>query len=642
MVKRFLLLHFILFAVIVASGQLCQGSLGDAVVNINFGTGSNPGPPLAAATTGYQYVGTDCPNDGAYTVRNSTTNCFSSSWHNVTSDHTGNGNGYFMLVNASIDPADFYMDTVRNLCGGTAYEFAAWVMNVQVPNSCNGNPTRPNLQFSIKEVDGNGFSLLSTGSLVHDNSPTWKQYGFFFKTSPGATTVVLRIRNSSPGGCGSDLALDDITFRPCGPQVAVSISGGTGLVRDLCQGDNAQITINSNVSAGFTNPALQWQQSTDTGKTWTDIPGATQASLNQSVTAAVPAGKYLFRLTVAEAANIAVAKCRVSSQSITIDVHAKPVTNANSNSPLCEKSTLQLQAGGGSSYTWTGPNNFSAASADPSLTNINMAQAGKYVVTVVSAAGCSKKDSVNVVVHAVPVANAGRDTTVCAGTTVQLNGSGGGTYLWVPATGLSAANIAGPQASATDSIQYILTVTNAANCKHADTMQLNVLRKPMANAGPDKALVQGQTIQLSGTATGSGISWYWTPNQLMDDDLLLQPAVSPLEDITYTLHVVSGCGSATDEVFVKVYKKIMVPNAFSPNGDGVNDTWVIEALQTYPDAAVQVFDRFGQLVFESKGYAKPWNGGKRGYLVPAGTYYYLIDTKLPGTKPLTGWVLILH
>src|SRR5262245_61123915 len=88
--------------------QLCTVSLGDPIVNITFGAGGNPGLPLAAAATGYQFVTNDCPNDGFYTIRNGTSTCFGNSWHTLNADHTGEANGYFMLVNASFTPGAFY------------------------------------------------------------------------------------------------------------------------------------------------------------------------------------------------------------------------------------------------------------------------------------------------------------------------------------------------------------------------------------------------------------------------------------------------------------------------------------------------------------------------------------------------------
>ncbi|MBS1564227.1 MAG: hypothetical protein JST39_07545, partial [Bacteroidetes bacterium] len=116
-VKNIFLCLAVLLAAAPGYAQLCSGSLGDPVVNITFGTGSNPGAPLK--TTNYTYVSTDCPADGYYTVRNSTSNCFNN-WFTLTEDHTpGDVNGYMMLVNASYSKGDFYVDTVHNLCSGT-------------------------------------------------------------------------------------------------------------------------------------------------------------------------------------------------------------------------------------------------------------------------------------------------------------------------------------------------------------------------------------------------------------------------------------------------------------------------------------------------------------------------------------------
>src|SRR5687768_8471678 len=103
---RIVFLLTLIFSHLFVRGQLCQGSLGDPIVNITFGTGANPGPALAGAATNYSYANIDCPNDGQYAVRNSTTNCYNS-WHSLQSDHTGDPNGYFMLVNASVQPSAF-------------------------------------------------------------------------------------------------------------------------------------------------------------------------------------------------------------------------------------------------------------------------------------------------------------------------------------------------------------------------------------------------------------------------------------------------------------------------------------------------------------------------------------------------------
>jgi len=625
------------------SAQLCNGSLGDPVINITSGNGTNPGNPLAAATTTYMFVTTSCPNDGMYTVTNSTSNCFGNSWHTLLQDHTGGGSGYMMLINASYDPGDFYVDTVHGLCANTTYEFAAWIVNVLKPGSCTGSglhPIKPNLTFSIETLSGTILQTAKTGDIPEDYSPTWKQYALSFRTPQGVNDVIVRLRNNAPGGCGNDLALDDITFRACGPQVTASISGETSSSKNICDDDKTVYTLKGNISAGYTTPAYQWQTSTDSIY-WTDIPNATTTTFKRQPTAT---GIYYYRLAVAEGVNINSPHCRIASNNISFHVNKKPVTVASSNSPVCEGTTLSLTANGGETYQWNGPNNYNGTGSPAAINNVTLAAAGKYFVTVTSAEGCSEKDSVVVTIKPAPAANAGTDADICQGNSITLNASGGGKYSWQPSTGLSATNIANPVASPVDSAAYIVTVTdNISGCSANDTVLVNVFHKPTANAGPDKTMIEGDEVTLNGNATGERLNYFWTPDAFINNVNSLQPVVSPAHDTTYTLHVEStaGCGIATDEVFVKVFKKVIVPNAFSPNKDGINDTWQLVAIDAYPDAEINIFNRYGQAVFTSHGYNKPWDGNYNNNPLPVGTYYYVIDLKF-GLPKLKGWVAILR
>jgi gliding motility-associated-like protein len=100
-----------------------------------------------------------------------------------------------------------------------------------------------------------------------------------------------------------------------------------------------------------------------------------------------------------------------------------------------------------------------------------------------------------------------------------------------------------------------------------------------------------------------------------------------------------GCVS-TDDVFVKLLKAPVIPNTFTPNEDGINDFWIIQYIESYPNARVQIFNRYGQQVFESRGYDKPWDGNYKGKPLPFGTYYYVIEPG-SGRKPYTGYVTIV-
>lgn len=628
-----------------ANAQLCQGSLGVPIVNKTFGAGSNPGVSLAAATTTYQYVSSDCPPDGYYTVRNNTTACFGDSWHSITSDHTGDPNGYFMLVNASVQPSAFYIDTVKGLCSGTTFEFASWIMNVLKPTACSPNPIMPNLTFTIEKTDGTVIQSYSSGNIAMQNNPTWQQFGFFFTTPIGITDIVLRIFNNAPGGCGNDLALDDITFRPCGPLLTPSLLGHPDNIDTLCEGQSASYTFSSTVSSGFNNPLFQWQESYN-GAAFTDIPGATSTSYTRNFLSTAATGTYTYRLSAAEAGNMSSPTCRVVSTLLTVKVEKNPVTSITANSPVCERSDLFLTASGGNQFTWNGPAGFLSTATSPTINGVQLAQAGKYFVLVTNSMGCSTPDSINIVVNPSPTASTSFSTTnLCTGDTVQLQASGGATYLWSPVSDLNASNISNPRAYPVLTTMYKVIVSNNFNCLDSAEVEIVAIEKPLADAGPDKITVAGLPVQLTGTASGQNISFFWTPGQFLNDPLLLQPLSSPLNEIEYTLHVVSadGCGTATDIVKVFFYNDIFIPTAFTPNGDGLNDTWDIPALAAYPNFELSVFNRYGEIVFHASKTPKPWDGRFKGLEQPNDVFIYMLKLNEP-SRPgiLKGFVQIIR
>lgn len=638
LINKLSLFAAVFFIANSAVAQLCQGSLGDPIVNITFGAGPNPGSPLTAATTSYQYVANDCPNDGFYTVRNNTTNCFNNSWFSVTADHTGGGNGYFMLVNASVQPSAFYLDTVKGLCSNTTYEFAAWVLNVLQASACNSNGNQPNLTFTIEKTDGTILQSYNTGNISNGFSPVWRQYGFFFATPPGVVDVVLRIYNNAPGGCGNDLALDDITFRPCGPLVSASIAGTPSLTDTLCQGTSRSYTFTSTVSPGFSNPAYQWEESFN-GSAWTDIAGATFVNYNKSFTANSATGTYSYRLTAAENGNIGSAKCRVSSQALTISLAPKPMVTYTQTSPVCEGGSWQLLLSSAETnylFAMSGPqgrnwNGTCCGNSFPvGIDTLKLTDAGAYYITNTSSFGCVLYDTVNLLVNARPIAQTSfAAVSICAGKSVQLSGSGGISYKWIPANDLSSATIANPVANPADTTLYKLVVYNQAGCSDTTAVKVNVAERPLANAGPDKTIFAGGSVQLAGSVSGQDISYAWLPASTLNNPLLLRPTVNPLQDADYTLNVISnaGCGSASDKVHVYVYKDFYIPNAFSPNNDGINDTWNIPAINAFPEYEVTIYNRYGQAVYHVVNNFIPWDGSFKNIPQAAGAYVYVIKIK---------------
>lgn len=627
----------------ISLAQLCAGSLGDPAVHITFGAGSNPGNALPGSASSYSYVTKSCPEDGEYTLVNNSFDCFNQAWHVVPSDHTPNeARGYFMVLNASSSPGEFYVNTVSGLCANTSYEFAVWVMNLLKPTACDGTGADPNLTFKIETPSGILLANFNANDIARTQTPGWRQLGVTFTTPPGTTSVIFRLINNRAGGCGNELALDDITISACGPTVMSRITTNNSDHIEACIDANTSFLLSSAVGTGFTNPAYQWQKSIDDGLSWQDIPGANAPTYTTPPTN-IP-GSVRYRMIIGEAASFSSPGCRLAANTLTVRLTALPFVQATNYVFGCFGSDIALFASGGSSFQWTGPNGFTSNKQHPVIPKVKYSDAGVYKVIVSTAGGCSNTDSTELDIYPAATATIGSDVTICEGKSTILTASGGIGYRWSPQNGLSNDTIANPGASPVTDTRYTVTVISEYGCTDTATVMVSVIKKPVANAGPDKKTRPGRPITLNGSIKGNDVSYTWSPVLNMLNNQSLQPSVSPTADTKYTLQVTSnvGCGSSTDEVFVKVFDKILVPNVFSPNGDGINDTWVIEPLELFDESVTQVYNRYGQIVYTSNGYAKAWDGMQNGKPLPAGNYYYVIDLRIPNEPKLTGGVLIVR
>ena len=158
---------------------------------------------------------------------------------------------------------------------------------------------------------------------------------------------------------------------------------------------------------------------------------------------------------------------------------------------------------------------------------------------------------------------------------------------------------------------------------------------------PAKAIIKkGDSVQL--LASGKNMaSFSWSPANDISNTSVFNPVLSPSSSRIYQLEVRSPMGcTLTKTVAVEVITDIRIPNVFSPNSDGRNDTWIIRGLELYPDCTVQVYNRWGQIVFYSKGYNKPWDGKYKNNPIAVSSMIYMIDLK-NGSKPLSGTITII-
>jgi gliding motility-associated-like protein len=652
---RPIILNFFLLVVFIAiafgaSGQICTGSLGDPVVDETFGVCTNDtgiGPPLPPGVTTLMYSNSPC-SEGAYTYGLITgmMGCQGGTWQTLYQDHTGNHNGYFMLINGPNSPEVVYTQKVdgSTLCPNTTYEFAAWIMNVLVLSQNTADWALPNLTFSIETSSGQVLKTITIGDIPETVQPVWNQYGTFFTTpSDGSDIIVNLIDNQTGTGNGNDFAVDDITFRPCGPIIneGFNITGDT-TSRQMCVGNSATYNLVAS-QQGYDNPAYQWQESLNGSNNWVDIPGAVSLTLSQTFSNAT-AGLYRYRIGVLSASNSSLA-CRIYSQPLNIIVNPlmapiAPIT------AVCTGQPLTLSASQGDTYQWTGPNGFSSNEQYPLVDNpVQAADTGIYTVTV-TFKGCPATSSTMVKITPKIVGVISNDTTICQGSAATLSATqsqGATTFSWAPAAGLDQTDQATVNASPAQTTTYTLSLGNGGCVTVTRLVTVTVVSKPTANAGLNKHLMAGDSVKLNGSVSGDSVTYYWTPGTYLDNPKSLTPMASPVNNTIYTLHAQSNynCGEDTSNVFIRVYQKLTIPNTFTPNNDGVNDYWDIKNLDTYPECSVLVFDRYGRQVYQSNGYNKSWDGAYGGSKLPTGTYYYIIDLK-NDTPKISGWVLIVH
>ena len=164
----------------------------------------------------------------------------------------------------------------------------------------------------------------------------------------------------------------------------------------------------------------------------------------------------------------------------------------------------------------------------------------------------------------------------------------------------------------------------------------------VVDAGKDTTIYEGESVQLQSFTNGDSFIW----NPTFGNSTTLKPIVKPNITTTYTLvSTYQGC-TLSDAVQVKVLKHALdAVTSFSPNGDGINDTWLVPYLEDYPNCEVKIYTRWGQPVFETTGYSykKSWDGTYNGNVVDEGVYFYIIHLRDPfNNAPMQGTVTVIR
>jgi gliding motility-associated-like protein len=460
---------------------------------------------------------------------------------------------------------------------------------------CSNTPVNLN-------ATGGGTYVWNGGSLF--NTPGASQ-----TVTPAFTTTYVVTVTNSFGCTDNDTIVVNVNSSPI-------FSAGADVT--ICAGDTTQLnasgtgTFSWNPSTGLSNPNISNPQ-------------------------AHPASTTTYTVTLVDQNGC------TGTDMITVNVNAIPVATASNNATICAGSSVNLTSSGGATFSWspsTGLSNpnISNPVASPSATTT-------YVVTV-SNGTCS--DTENVVVTVINVnATASPDVTICEGDNTTLTASGGINYSWLPSTGLSNPNIQNPIASPATTTTYTVTVTDGAGCTDVDFVTVTVAPTPIASfTFIPNVILTDSTYYFTDNSTGGVVSWSWNFGD-GNTSTLQNPSHFYSTAGTYHVCVIttnnSGCSDTVCSDVIVLPRTVEAPNVFTPNGDATNDVLIFKNLQYYPNCMLQVYDRWGVLVYENGNYLNDWNGKKNGSGSDCvdGTYYYILSgPELDNT--MTGFVQLIR
>ncbi|MBU6342596.1 MAG: gliding motility-associated C-terminal domain-containing protein [Bacteroidetes bacterium] len=610
----------------------CTGNLGDnSFTDGDFGFGmANILPTDPMLAPGYKYQLNPPPDDGYYSITNNTSNWGSfaaTAWINIA-DNGPEANGYMMVVNASYQPGLFYQKTVP-VCENTLYELSMDVINLMEPFS---SAIMPNIAFLI---DGN--LVCETGIILNDAH--WRTFRFSFTTLAGQTNVQLSLRNNAPGGIGNDLALDNIAFRACGPEINLPLAAY------FCAGKSLELNANFQNSP-YSSTVYQWQFAASAGAPWTNLPNANAPSL----LIPNPEDSSLYRLVVANTAgNLNLPYCRAVSapvQPVLEDLSGFAIYG--NDTIICNAAPAILRAGNFAAYTWS-----NGTHSD----TLEVETPGIYAVTINTASGCVAHDSIQVN-EVYLTATASWTNPVCAGD------STGSARILQTSGGLGQISYQLDQKNAQSDPSFLqipagdhfLIAEDSVHCRYEIPFNLEDPPAYYLELGANAQIVEGDSLLLIPQYNYVPVFYQWQSNGDLPCVYCPAALVHPQRNATYFLQVqdAKGC-QASDSILIGVLPNVQVfaPNVFATDDENSTENQYFTLFSTSSAESIlhlRVFDRWGNLMFEVKNVvpgsrASAWNGSDlQGRRAPSGVYTWLAEIRFfdGSTRKLQGSVTLLN
>jgi len=404
--------------------------------------------------------------------------------------------------------------------------------------------------------------------------------------------------------------------------VITLVIADAGINQSFCAGGTATLCSNS-----INADSIQWYQ----------LPGWTFIGNTNCINQNPPVGVTSFALI---AFNL---PCS-DTDTVNVTVNAYPVLVSSNDTTICQGDSVLVCSSGAGIFMWyqlplwIPVDTAACIMVSPAL--------GTTCYGIIGMNGfCTDTDTVCVTVLAMPVAVAGNDTAFCFGDSIvlcsnSLNATSLAWYsifpAWTPINTTACITVIPPVGN-----NDFALIASSGICSDTDTVAVTIYPLPTADAGTSVTILSTASTGLSGTGNGT---YMWSPATGLSCTTCANPTANPTVTTTYTLSVtdINGCMSS-DSVRVTIITDVIVNDGLSPNGDGINDVWEIANIEQFPDALVEVYNRWGELLFSSIGYKEKWNCKYNNNDLPVGTYYYVINLNSDLHKePLTGPITILR
>ncbi len=610
------LYSFVIFLVVFFSGTVraqlsfCPGDTGDAIFTEDFGTGTTNGPALPAGFTTYTYVDQG-PQDGFYTISSDLSQL--TSWHNVPDNTPNDTNGKAFIVNASFTADEFFRRPISGLCENTFYEFSAAVVNLYDSDftNCPNGGIPVNVRFEIwNESDTILLGSGDTGDINGTPEAIWNNYGLVFETTAGQESVLLKMINNGDGGCGNDLAIDDITFKACGDSTLVTTTTNEQGVQ-ICETETPSSTTLVATTEFVVNDSyeLQWQSSTNM-QDWFPIPGATSPILE--VIDLTETTYFRVNLAV-DADNLGSPFCSLVSEPFLIEVSSlpdPPISNGDqtgcSDDPF---PSLSVTVQAGQNVNWyDAPIAGNLLASNTTVFTPNT-PGTFYAEALINGIDCASPSRTAVTLTIFPSVNfdPNQETIeICEGDTILLSAPLSNlSYSWSTGATSQSIEIDTPGV-------FVVTASSGDSCSDQKTFMVNAI--PIPEIVPIE-INNGSQIIIETSNTGD---FEYSLNGVIYQDAPLFTDV-PSGIVTAFVRNVAGCPPS-----ISTFYNIRIPSFFTPNGDGINDFFTLPDLQFFTQSELQIFDRFGKLLYADSGTSLGWDGTYRGNRMPVTDYWYIL------------------